>query len=100
MGSRIIVSISNWTQIYQDLKVPNCYVIPSVGLSSFAYKDHSVKRISYGLSQSDSIKQSVDFCDLINVSECDCKIFLYALCDCKMFLNAFCNCKIYLNITW
>ena len=57
MGSRILLSIGLWNQIYPNLQVPNYPFIPNLGRSSFAPRYHSVYGISYGLTQSDSVKQ-------------------------------------------
>ncbi len=56
MGSRIMVQIGLWNQIYPDLQVPNYSVIPNIGLSSFTYEYYLVNGICYGLTQSDPIK--------------------------------------------
>ena len=56
MGSRIMLSIGSWDQIYPCFQVPNYFFIPNVWWSSFSYYYQPVIRISLSMFQSDPIK--------------------------------------------
>jgi len=51
MGSRIMVSIGLWNQIYPDFQVPTYSVIPNTVWSLFTYLYHLGNGISYGFVQ-------------------------------------------------